>query len=188
MSTLKTTAALMLLLASVPVKAQHSEPIISPAKRDLIKGLYTAMNVEQMAQQSVALILDHLNKQLPSMLSPMLADSLELKGKSREEFEHTLNESSQRIYARIRELIPQRIKWAETMEQIFYPIYDKHFTEQELKDLLAFYTSPTGQKAIQVMPDLLKEGMERSAELMNPQLIQLINQALDEEKKRLVKK
>ncbi|HSB10080.1 MAG TPA: DUF2059 domain-containing protein [Blastocatellia bacterium] len=189
MSTLKSvTALLLLLLASGTAAAQNAEPTISPAKHDLIRGLYSAMKVDQMAQQSANLIMDQMNKQLPSMLAQLLGDSLELRGKPREEFDRALIESSERVNARIKELLPQRIRWAETMEQIYYPIYDKHFTEQELKDLLAFYTSPTGQKAIQLMPDLLKESMEKAAEIINPRLMRLINQVLDEEKQHIGRK
>ncbi len=188
MRTLKFLAALLLTAASAPGGPQSSEPVISPAKRTLIRELYSAMKVDQMAEQSANIIMDQLNKQLPSMLSQVLGDSLDLRGKPREEFERALIESSERVNKRIKELLPERIKWPETMEQIFYPIYDKHFTELELKDLVAFYTSTTGQKAIHVMPDLLKESMEKAAELMNPRLMQLVNQVLDEEKHRIVKK
>jgi uncharacterized protein len=38
-------------------------------------------------------------------------------------------------------------------------IYASHFTEQELHDLLAFYQSPLGQKAIAQEPDVLSESM-----------------------------
>ena len=187
MGTLKSFAAMLLLAASAPVAAQKGEPAISPAKRDLIRQLYSAMKVDKLAEQSASVIMDQVNKQLPPMLSQVLGDSLELKGKPREEFERALIESSDRVNKRIKELLPQRIKWAETMEQIFYPIYDKHFNEQELKDLVAFYTSSTGQKAIQVMPALLKESMEKSAEIMNPRLVQLINQVMDEERQHILK-
>ena len=187
MRTLRSFAAMLLTAASVLGAPQASEPAISPAKRDLIRQLYTAMKVDQLAEQSANLIMDQVNKQLPPMLSQVLGDSLELKGKPREEFERALIESSDRVNKRIKELLPQRIKWAETMEQIFYPIYDKHFNEQELEDLVAFYTSSTGQKAIQVMPALLKESMEKSAEIMNPRLVQLLNQVMDEERQHILK-
>ena len=38
-------------------------------------------------------------------------------------------------------------------------IYASHFTEQELKDLLAFYQTPLGQKAIAEEPKALDESM-----------------------------
>lgn len=39
------------------------------------------------------------------------------------------------------------------------PIYDRNFTEAELDDLLAFYGTSTGKKAIAVMPRLMQESM-----------------------------
>ena len=38
-------------------------------------------------------------------------------------------------------------------------IYASHFTEQELKDLLAFYKSPLGQKALVEEPKVLEDAM-----------------------------
>jgi uncharacterized protein len=36
-------------------------------------------------------------------------------------------------------------------------IYDKHFSEDEIKDLLEFYSSPTGQKVAAEMPKITRE-------------------------------
>lgn len=38
-------------------------------------------------------------------------------------------------------------------------LYDKYYTEQDVKQLVAFYKSTTGQKMISVTPDLNKEMM-----------------------------
>jgi hypothetical protein len=40
---------------------------------------------------------------------------------------------------------------------VVVPIYDKHFTHQEIKGLLAFYRTELGQKMIRVTPFLLRE-------------------------------
>ncbi|HEV2957312.1 MAG TPA: DUF2059 domain-containing protein [Xanthobacteraceae bacterium] len=37
------------------------------------------------------------------------------------------------------------------------PIYAKYFTVQELRDLLAFYRTPTGAKALRVLPQVMGE-------------------------------
>ena len=44
------------------------------------------------------------------------------------------------------------------------PIYAKYYTEEDLKGLIAFYESPTGQKMIQVTPDVIKETIHSTAE------------------------
>ena len=38
-------------------------------------------------------------------------------------------------------------------------IYDKHFNEEEVKGLLAFYESPLGKKVIEKMPLIMQESM-----------------------------
>ena len=40
------------------------------------------------------------------------------------------------------------------------PVYSKHFTEQEIVDLLNFYNTSTGKKMIEKMPAILEESME----------------------------
>jgi len=39
------------------------------------------------------------------------------------------------------------------------PLYDKYFTGEEIKQMIAFYSSDLGRKTISVMPSLLQESM-----------------------------
>ena len=39
-------------------------------------------------------------------------------------------------------------------------IYQRHFTDAEVFDLLAFYSTPTGKKLIETQPILMAEGMQ----------------------------
>jgi uncharacterized protein len=48
------------------------------------------------------------------------------------------------------------------MEDLFkemIPVYKKHFTHQEIKDIIDFYESPTGKKLSQKTPVLTQESM-----------------------------
>ncbi len=98
-----------------------------------------------------------------------------------------IDESSVRIGERFRELVPQRVNFAETIEQISYALYDKYFTEGELKDLIAFYSSATGKKSIKVLPQLMAESMQRFSEIAMPKIQQLITEIAEEEMKHLSK-
>jgi hypothetical protein len=44
------------------------------------------------------------------------------------------------------------------------PIYARHFTQEELEQLLAFYQSPIGKRMVEEQPLLVKESMEAGAE------------------------
>jgi hypothetical protein len=53
------------------------------------------------------------------------------------------------------------VKRAEVLDQMARA-YAAHFTEQELKDLLAFYKTPLGQKFTKEEPAAIEEGLQRA--------------------------
>jgi hypothetical protein len=65
-------------------------------------------------------------------------------------------------------------------------LYDKYFSEQELTDLVAFYRSATGQKALMVMPELLAESVRRTNDMVGEQVnrisLEVVREVLDEER------
>jgi len=56
-------------------------------------------------------------------------------------------------------------------------IYDKHFTHEEIKDLVQFYESPTGKKLLEKNPEITKD-------LMNS----MMTKYMPEFQERLIKK
>jgi len=47
----------------------------------------------------------------------------------------------------------------DEMIELTYGIWDKHFTHQEVRDLIHFYQSPTGQKIIRETPAIQRESL-----------------------------
>ena len=45
------------------------------------------------------------------------------------------------------------------VNEMSYPIYHKYFTTAELKEMVAFYRTPTGSKMANLLPQLAQEGM-----------------------------
>lgn len=177
-------AGLSLLLFGSFCTAAKAQDEIKPEKRALIKELYIATRADKLAESFTNVILTQMERDLPKMLSE-LPEIMDLKSKEREQAQKTIAESSARVIGRFKELMPQRINFAEVMEQIFYPIYDKFFTDEELKDLVAFYKSPTGQKAIGVMPQLMQDAMQRSSQALNVKVMKLASDVLAEEREHL---
>ncbi|MFP4501115.1 MAG: DUF2059 domain-containing protein [Candidatus Hydrogenedentota bacterium] len=59
-------------------------------------------------------------------------------------------------------------------------LYVEAFTEAELRELILFYSSPVGQKAVDVMPELMRRGTEigtRRVQQHLPELERLIQEA-----------
>jgi len=177
-------AGLSLLLVGSVCPAAKAQDEIKPAKRALIKELYIATRADKLAESFTQIILTQMERDLPKMISetPGMTD---LKTTDREQVQRTIVETSGRVFRRFKELMLQRINFAEVMEQMFYPIYDKFFTEEELKDLVTFYKSTTGQKSIEVMPQLMQDAMQRSSQALNAKVMELVTEVMQEEKKNM---
>jgi hypothetical protein len=48
----------------------------------------------------------------------------------------------------------------DEMLDAMIPVYQKHFTKRNIDDLLAFYSTPTGQKVIKELPAITTEAMQ----------------------------
>jgi hypothetical protein len=54
----------------------------------------------------------------------------------------------------------------EEIMQAAVPTYQKHFTKGDIDGLVAFYSSPTGQKVLREMPAITAEAMESKMPIM----------------------
>jgi hypothetical protein len=93
---------------------------------------------------------------MPKMMQQIIAQdaaSKRMTPQQRKKAESKVNQASARMIQRLRDELPQKINYAELIEQLSYSLYDKYFTEEELQDLIAFYQSPTGKL---VMPNIMK--------------------------------
>jgi uncharacterized protein len=54
----------------------------------------------------------------------------------------------------------------DEMTQAMVPAYQKHFTNGDISNLIAFYSSPTGQKVLQELPEVTSEGMQAMMPVM----------------------
>ncbi len=62
--------------------------------------------------------------------------------------------------------VPEKF-WSDFMKKVrvddlislIVPIYDKHLSHPEVKDLIGFYQTPTGRKLVRVLPLITQESM-----------------------------
>lgn len=80
------------------------------------------------------------------------------------------------------EFVDKYLTW-QAMKPDLIQLYAESFSEQELRELIAFYKTPTGQKTIALLPDLTRKGAEIGARLMErhgQELQQMIQQRVQE--------
>ncbi len=71
------------------------------------------------------------------------------------------------------------------------PLYDKHYTQDEIQKLIQFYETPLGKKVSALRPQITKESMVVAEEWINflePLLVQALAKRLEKEGYVIVKK
>jgi hypothetical protein len=158
-----------------PVKP--SAPIISQEKRALIKELLEITESTKNAEQ----IMDSMvRSELPKLVSAVLKNAPALDS-DRPEIQKQFSEIVSRMAGKYRDRVVKKIDVNQLIEQVSYPIYDKYFTESELRDIIAFYKSSTGKKAISLMPQIFNDSFQRTNEILMPQMSRIMTEIITEE-------
>jgi hypothetical protein len=126
---------LAVLLFAAPVAARAQGPG-SPQAREAAQELLDVISGDmlgQMGRAMTAQVWPQLEAELGSKVAP--AALTELRGEFEKMLERFLVESMKDAPA----------------------LYAKHFSAQELRDITAFYKTPSGAKALQVLPAVTSE-------------------------------
>jgi uncharacterized protein len=83
--------------------------------------------------------------------------------------------------------------WAEVVKEfnfqelieLMVPVYAKHLTEEEIDDLIAFYSTSTGRSFVDKQPDIFKETLAVSQE-WGKKVAQRMQQKLEARKKKTI--
>ncbi|WP_338771582.1 DUF2059 domain-containing protein [Massilia sp. METH4] len=82
--------------------------------------------------------------------------------------------------AQVDKMVPQAVaaitkvledpKLTDEMMAEVVPLYARHFTADEMKQLAAFYRTPVGRKSLQAMPKLMGEAMQVGQRVIAPRI------------------
>jgi hypothetical protein len=90
-----------------------------------------------------------------------------------------------RVMKRMFETMSKEIDYKELVETVYMPVYNKYYSEDDLKGLIAFYTSPVGVKFVKVMPEVQAEATKLSQQTMSPKIMKIVGEIMGEESTRL---
>ncbi len=128
--------ALIFPLACAPVLGQdppaaEAAPAVSPSHLEAAQTLMRQLRLKEFLDQSL-----DANLEAQVEMNPRLGDYVDI----------------------LRAFLVKHVGW-DAVKDDMTRIYVEAFTEQELRDLIAFYDTPTGQKAVKLLPVLLEKGV-----------------------------
>jgi uncharacterized protein len=78
----------------------------------------------------------------------------------------------------------EKFTYEQMLETVLYPTYDEYFTEDDIKGMIAFYKTPTGEKMISVSPQLTQTIFKRTFEVLTPYIAEITDKMKKPTKKR----
>ncbi|MFL6373873.1 MAG: DUF2059 domain-containing protein [Pyrinomonadaceae bacterium] len=101
-----------------------------------------------------------------------------------------MDESMADVSAKSKEFFAKQFSFDKFVNDVFVPVYAHHFTDDELRDLIAFYKTPTGQKLVRETPQMMVETMSATTKTLLPEFTKfmgnIVGEELDNAKKTLV--
>jgi uncharacterized protein len=68
----------------------------------------------------------------------------------------------------------------DEMLDAMIPVYQKHFTKGDIDALVAFYSTPTGEKMVKEMPAIMSESMQAASGVMQEMMAKMTQRVNDE--------
>jgi len=120
----------------------------------------------------------------PAMMELAVSEQTDLSEADRKRLLARL-ENFDAFAERFRALFAERLNFSTIIESVYPPLYDKYFSEAELRQMVAFYRTPAGRKSIEVMPSLMQEAGHGVEAAVWPLSIGLIQEIVAEERAKL---
>jgi uncharacterized protein len=162
-------AAILCLFLGSGLLAQQG-PADAPASREDVERYLQAMHSHEMMHK----VADAMAKPLHKMLHD---EFLKDKDKLPPDFEPRMTKEMDQMFA--------QMPWDEMLDAMV-PVYQKYLTKGDVDALIAFYSSPTGQKMLREMPAIMADAMDSLMPIMRRQMDQM-NQHLHEQIAEMLK-
>ena len=144
--------------------ALHAETIKSPISTEKMnQGIAEAYEMlESMHMDATySKMINQMTNQMMQAQSASLPQQVKNNAKIMKDFNTILTN-----------FLHKYIGWDKIKEDMA-KLYAKYYTASELKDIKTFYLTPTGQKSLKIMPEIMVESMQLSQSKLTPHMDEL---------------
>lgn len=144
-----------------------SAPMTSFAQDTTDSSVKNALAAELLEVTESRKLIDQMIPQINTQMKTLFRQAL-----GNQQLDEDLMVVFDRYSERMVEILKQQIRW-ETLEPSYIKIYTDVFTAEELRELIAFYETPLGQKMLKKMPEIMQASMAISQQQLKDILPQV---------------
>ena len=168
-------------LAITLVTAAPAVSDVSDTKRQTILDLIEATGGADMMDEMMQTMHQGFQQNGMLMMEELIRSDPNLSEEERATVRQHFKEQES-VAGDFAEFMQEIVDTKELINEVFIPLYDTHYSEQELNDILAFYKTPTGQKTIKIMPTILRDSMQRTMAILQPKLKEALDKVFKKHK------
>ena len=169
--------ALALLIATGADAHAETAPEMSAAKRALVLELLELSGSDQLATPISQMILAQLEPLFAVIVDDVLDAETGLSAEDRERLRAQLGDFpafAEEFTARF----PDRVGLDAILREVYLPLYDAAFSEEELRAIVRFQRSPAGRKLHALAPALGERGIRDTLPRVEPRVMALVGEIL----------
>lgn len=187
MKTILLTLVATAALAGLPsfagaAPAAPTAPARSAEADTAVKAMFEAM---EMRRNMVAMYAE-LQKTMPAMLQRQAVAMVQADTRLDAAQKRQALDRIERMLPAMAESIGRILgdqALVDEMIAAMVPLYTRHYTAEEIRQLTAFYSSPVGRKMMALTPQLSAEGMAIGQRIMMPRIARLMQDMVQDAQK-----
>ena len=161
-------------------QTSFAQETVSPEKQALIREYWEISGGRKLANETFDLMSGQ-EQSVPKPLLSLVEQDKTLTALQKQELRQLMAENAERINKRFIAAFKQRFDIGQLIEEITIQTFDKFLTENELRELIAFYRTPTGQKVMSVLPKLVADITTHFGEKHGIKIRDFINETMEAE-------
>lgn len=138
----------------------------------------------QMAEQQSLVELGRIRRSYEPMMDFAVKEQTELTDEQRQALRERLADFDA-FAGQFQRRFVERLDFESIIGNVYRPLYDRYFSEEDLKRMVEFYQTPVGRKAIQIMPALTQEAGVAIDRVVRPEAVRIIQDIVADEVKNL---
>jgi hypothetical protein len=163
------------VLAQTAAAPQAASAPVDPAAAAAVRELFKAMDYRNVMLASLKQMSAAMPAAIRGGAEAGLRNDPKLNDTQRAQKLAELDEKLPKMTAKLSELFSDPALIDEMLAEMV-PIYARYFSVEETRQLAAFYKTPVGIKTLQLMPQLMNEGMQMGQKVMMPRMQKLMQE------------
>jgi hypothetical protein len=164
----------------ISATAATAQAAISEEKHNLIAEMVSILKMDKQMSAMVDSALKEMETTYPTTVNALIDSRNDLTSAEKAKMKASMETSNRSFGGKFRQRMAE-FDFEKYINETIYPLYDKFYSEQELRDIIIFYRSATGQKVIETLPQVFAESQIAAREKLLPQMISIIQEILQEE-------